>query len=94
MARYSRVCAAAIAVAAAMGAWAQEEPRYHGAPLDETHQLIIKQYGPLCMVGVIERGRSTGPDLVDVAKPKPGVSPRVTGEPKYLVEVRSEVLIP
>ncbi|MCC6490546.1 MAG: hypothetical protein IT364_23880 [Candidatus Hydrogenedentes bacterium] len=82
------VCIATLGLFAA-GA---DEIRYHGLPLDENHQLIIEETQGLCKVGYIERSRSTGPDLVDVAPSTPGVSPRVTSPPKFLVQVYAEVL--
>lgn len=68
------------------------EVRYHGVPLDESHRLLIEETLGTCKVGYIERTRSSGPDLVDVAPQGPGVSPRVTTPPKYLVQVWAEVL--
>lgn len=69
-----------------------EEIRYHGLPLDESRRLLIEETYGTCRVGYIERSRSAGDDLVDVAPQAPGVSPRVTTEPTYLLQIRSEVL--
>lgn len=85
--------ALAFAVGCAITARA-EEVRYHGMALDENHRLIIEETMGTCKVGYIERTRSSGPDLVDVAPAGPGVSPRVTSPPKFLVQVWAEVLIP
>lgn len=69
-----------------------EDVRYHGVPLDENRRLLIRETLGDCKVGYIERTRSAGKDLIDVAPEGPGVSPRVTTPPKYLVEIRAEVL--
>ncbi len=69
-----------------------EEVRYHGVPLDESRRLLIEETYGTCRVGYIERSRSAGQDLVDVAPQAPGVSPRVTTEPTYLVMIRASVL--
>ncbi|MCL4691639.1 MAG: hypothetical protein KJ060_03915 [Candidatus Hydrogenedentes bacterium] len=69
-----------------------EEVRYHGLPLDESRRLLIEETYGTCRVGYIERSRSAGQDLVDVAPQAPGVSPRVTTEPTFLVMVRASVL--
>ena len=69
-----------------------EDVRYHGVPLDENRRLLIKETLGDCKVGYIERTRSAGTNLIDVAPEGPGVSPRVTTPPKYLVEIRAEIL--
>jgi len=74
-------------------AFAQAQARYHGVPLDENHRLIIEQLDNVLRIGVIERGRSAGPDLTDVVTPQPGMPARITPEPTYLLEIRSEVVV-
>ncbi|MBX7257522.1 MAG: hypothetical protein K1Y02_14260 [Candidatus Hydrogenedentes bacterium] len=86
--------AVAIAAFASSAAFAQAQERYHGVALDENHRLIIEQLDNVCRIGIIERGRFSGPDLTDVVEPKPGQSARVTPEPTYLLEIRSEVVVP
>lgn len=83
---------AACIVAVGLLAAGAQEIRYHGLPLDENHQLLIEESHGMCKVGYIERSRAAGPDLVDVAPQAPGVSPRVTNPPKFLVQVYAEVL--
>lgn len=89
---------AAIALSACLlypsAAFAQAQERYHGVALDENHRLIIEQLDNLCRVGIIERGRFSGSDLTDTVEPKPGQTARVTPEPAYLLEIRSEVVVP
>ena len=86
-------CIMGVFAVLALGA-AAEEIRYHGMPLDENHQLLIEETQGVCKVGYIVRSRSTGPDLVDVAPEAPGVSPRVTTPPKFLVQISAEILKP
>ena len=69
-----------------------EEIRYHGVPLDESRRVLIEETLGTCKVGYIERTRSAGEDLVDVAPQAPGVSPRVTTPPAFLVQIQAEVL--
>jgi hypothetical protein len=69
-----------------------EEIRYHGVPLDESRRVLIEETFGTCRVGYIERSRSAGDDLVDVAPQAPGVSPRVTTPPRFLLQVRAEIL--
>ncbi|MFA6244058.1 MAG: hypothetical protein WC655_24155 [Candidatus Hydrogenedentales bacterium] len=82
--------AALVAPCIALG---QAQDRFHGVPLDENNRLIIEQLDNVCRIGIIERGRSSGPDLTDVVTPQPGMSARVTPEPRYLLEIRSEIVV-
>jgi hypothetical protein len=86
-----RRCCGVVLLAMSLAASA-EEVRYHGLPLDESRRLLIEETYGTCRVGYIDRSRSSGEDLVDIAPQAPGVSPRVTTEPTYLVQVRAEVL--
>jgi len=81
-----------IALAAVSFATVAEEIRYHGVPLDEARRVLIEETLGTCKVGYIERTRSAGEDLVDVAPQAPGVSPRVTTPPTFLLQIRAQVL--
>ncbi len=91
--RRARAFASAVCVSLVMAVTVRAgEVRYHGVPLDENHRLLIEETLGTCKVGYIKRTRSSGPDLVDVAPGGPGVSPRVTTPPRYLIQMWAEVL--
>jgi len=77
----------------AAGAFA-EDVLFHGAPLDEQHRVQLAQEYNSIKIGIVERKRVVGQEEIKPlgSSNTVGVSQRRTPKPRYLCEVRVQIL--